>query len=167
MASTLEATCTVGTTWTYENEDNVIATVRSQKTNTFSVTMESGTGDNQSNAVWFDERELVATSETLDLSGSLEDVFGTTLLFTKIKALYIKNTSETTTEIIAVGGAAANQWDTWVANASDIVKVGPSGCLSLVNPIDGYVVTAGTGDNLKIDAGSDTITYQIIIIGTV
>jgi len=129
-------------------------------------TLATGTAANQADKMWYDSHSLAATSEDLDLAGSLTDVFGNTVTFVKVKAIIIHNKSTTATENLAVGGAAANQFINWVANASDIVNVGPDGILFLWSPIDGYAVTAGTGDLLKIDAGSDTIAYDIIIIGT-
>jgi hypothetical protein len=126
----------------------------------------SGTGSDQSDLLFWDTRTLTATSENLDLAGSLSDVFDNTLTFVKIKAIVIQNTSTTATENLAVGGAASNQFINWVANSSDIVNIGPSGIFVLWSPIDGYAVTAATGDLLKIDAGSDTITYKIVLIGT-
>lgn len=52
-----------------------------------------------------------------------------------------------------------------MANATDIVHVGPGGILILTSPVDGYAVTAATGDILKIDSGAATINYTIVIWG--
>lgn len=147
-------------------DDADLNSTRGALSHPISDTLATGTGSNQADKMWYDTRTLAATSEDLDLAGSLVDVFGNTVTFAKIKAIIIHNKSTTATENLAVGGAAANQFINWLANASDIVNVGPDGILFLWSPIDGYAVTAGSGDLLKIDAGSDTITYDIIIIGT-
>lgn len=127
----------------------------------------NGTGSDQADLLWWDTRTLTATSEDLDLAGSLLDPLSqAAMTFAKIKGIFIENTSTTSTEILIVGGAAANQFINWVGDASDAVKIGPKGVLLLWSPEDGYAVTADTGDLLKIDAGSDTITYNIILIGT-
>ncbi len=127
----------------------------------------SGTAIDQADLLFHDERTLAATSEELDLAGGLTSSFGATLTFVKIKGILIRNTSETAGDILAVGGAAANAFANWVGNTSDIVNVGPNGFLLLWNPsLAGYGVTAGTADLLKIDAGANTITYEIMLIGT-
>ena len=126
----------------------------------------NGTAADQADLLFWDKRTLAATSEELDLAGGLTDAFGNTLTFVKIKGILIHNRSTTATENLAVGGAAANAFANWVASATDILNVGPSGMLLLWSPMDGYAVTAGTGDLLKIDAGTDTITYDILLLGT-
>lgn len=131
------------------------------------LSMVSGTSDSQSDTVWSDTRTLTATSEELDLAGSLPaplDPSGT-VTFAEVTILAIRNKSTTSTEILAIGGAAANHFVNWVANSSDIVNIGPNGVMLLTSPIDGYAVTAGSADKLKIDAGADTITYDILIVG--
>lgn len=129
-------------------------------------TLADGTGANQADVLWTDTRTLTETSEELDLAGSLTNAIGVTATFVKVKVLVMHNKSTTSTENLTIGGAAANQFATWVGNSSDKLVIGPDGLLLLWNPIDGYTVTADTGDKLKIDAGSDTITYDIAIIGT-
>ena len=129
--------------------------------------LSSGTGLDNADLVFHDSRTLAATSEDLDLAASLSDSFGNTLTFVKVKGIFIKNTSTTAGDILSVGGAAANQFINWVGNSSDIINIGPDGVLFLWDPsLAAYAVTAGTGDLLKIDAGGNTITYEIIIIGT-
>ena len=123
----------------------------------------AGTGDNQVNLAWSDRRSLAATSEDLDLSGGLTGAFGDTLTFSKVKVIVIRNNDDT--DNLTVGGAAANQFASWVADASDKVVIAPEGYLVLVAPLDGYAVTAGTADLLKVDAGAATISYDIAVIG--
>lgn len=131
------------------------------------LSMLSGTSNSQSDVVWSDTRTLAATSEDLDLAGSLPaplDPSGT-VTFAEVTLIAIRNKSTTSTEILSVGGAAANQFINWVGDATDIVKIGANGVLLWTAPVDGAAVTAGTGDKLKIDSGADTITYDILIVG--
>ena len=126
----------------------------------------SGTGSSQADLIFHDTRSLAdGASEDLDLAGVLADAFGATLTFAKVKALIIKNNSATQT--LSVGGASANQFVNWVGDATDIIKIAPSGFFALTGPLAGYVVTAATGDKLKVanSAGAGA-TYDIIIIGT-
>lgn len=128
----------------------------------------SGTGANQADKVFHDQRTLAASaSEELDLAGGLTDALGAALTFVKVKALIVKAAAGNTNDVV-VGGAAANGFATPFADASDKVNVKPGGILALVAPGAGYTVTAGTGDLLKIanSAGGSGVTYDIIVIGT-
>lgn len=129
----------------------------------------NGTGADQANKVWSDRRTLAdGASESLDLAGGLTDAFGAAITFTKIKGIVIKNRS--TTQTLAVGGAASSQFINWVANSSDIVNIPPGGFLALTAPgAAGFAVTAGTGDLLKIANGAagQATDYDIYLIGTV
>jgi len=131
-------------------------------------TIASGTGANQADMIWHDQRTLAAsTSEELDLAGSLTDTFGTTLTFARIKGLIVYAASDNGA-LIQVGGAAANGFVNWVASATDILQVRAGGTFSLMAPdATAYAVTAGTGDLLKINNtdGGAGATYDIYIIG--
>ena len=129
-------------------------------------TSAAGAAATAADIMFADRRTLTATSEDLDLAGILTDAYKDVLTYAVVCGFLVRNRSTTTTEILAVGGAAANQFINWVGNSSDIVNVGPNGFMFLWSPVDGYAVTAGTGDLLKIDAGADTIIYDIIVIGT-
>lgn len=155
---------TVQGEWT-ETGSGDLGTPRKVHAITEIINLVSGTGNSQADKVWSDSRSLAATSENLDLAGSLTDAFGSTVTFAEVAGLWIHNTSNTSTEILSVGGAASNAFVNWVGNSSDIIKIGAGGVMLLTAPVDGYAVTAGTGDILKIDAGSDTITYEIVIWG--
>lgn len=134
------------------------------------ISLASGTGANQANAMFADTRTLTASStENLDLAGVLTDAFGATLTFTKIKAILVMAASGNTNNVI-LGGAASNAFVNWVGDATDTVVVRPGGCFMLVAPDStAYAVTAGTGDILKVanSAGSTSVTYTIVIIGVV
>ena len=127
-----------------------------------------GSGANQAQKLFTDQRTLAASdNETLDLSGVLTDVFGATLTLTKIKAILVKAADGNTNNVI-VGGAASNAWIGPFGDASDTVAVKPGGTMMLVAPdANGYAVTAGTGDLLKVanSAGGSAVTYDIVLVG--
>jgi len=140
-------------------------TPRAQHTIEHLIALASGTSASQADLVWSDTRTLAATSENLDLAGSLSGALGTTVTFAKVSGIIIRNNTATAAAKLLVGGAASNQFINWVANSSDILQIGPSGILFLTSPVDGYAVTAATGDILKIDSGAATISYSIVIWG--
>jgi len=131
-------------------------------------TVTDGTGANQMDIIWHDQRTLAATtSENLDLAGSLTDTYGTTLTFVKVKFIYV-GAATANGGLIQVGGAASNAFVNWVANSSDIIQVRAGGAFILYTPdATGYAVTAGTDDILKINnTDSAEATYDIVIGGT-
>jgi hypothetical protein len=130
-----------------------------------------GTGANQVGQIWADTRTLSASAtEDLDLSGTaLTNAIGQAVAFTKIRGLLIRAAAANTNNVI-VGGAAANQWFTWAGASTHTVTVRPGGLMLLAAPdATGYAVTAGTADLLKIanSAGSTSVTYDIVLIGTI
>lgn len=127
----------------------------------------NGTGTDQSDLLFHDRRTLAATSEDFDLAGGWTNpITGAAGTFVKVKGLFIKNRNTTSGHVLAIGGAAGTQFVNWVANSSDIVNIGPNGLFMLWSPTDGYAVGAGASDLLKIDAGANTIEFDIIIVGT-
>jgi hypothetical protein len=131
-------------------------------------TLDSGTAIDQADKIYRSTRTLGSgANESLDLAGSLTDALGATITFAKVKLILIKNKSTTAANILTVGAAASNAFESWGATGSTI-KVGPDGFVVLYNPsAAGYAVTAGTGDLLKIaNGGSSSTAYDIIIVGT-
>jgi len=155
---TFDAGSELGTT-----SDDVLSS-----TNYFSWTVANGTGANQADLVFRDQRTLaLSTSENLDLAGSLTDAYGSTITFARIKMVYVKAASDNGGNIV-VGGAAANTFVGWFANSSDKVNVAGGQMFQVVAPdATGWAVTAGTADILKVenDDGAAEATYDIIIVG--
>jgi hypothetical protein len=135
-----------------------------------SVKLNNGIGANQAKEAFTDTRTLAASaSEELDLSGSLLDAFGATILFTKVKAIVVVAAKGNVNDVV-IGGAASNAWATPFGDATDTVKVPPGGFLALTAPgAAGFAVIPGTGDKLKIANGGagSGVDYTIIVIGVV
>jgi hypothetical protein len=130
----------------------------------------SGTGANQANVIFADSRGLVDNAdndanEVLNLkdSGTLLDPLGTALTLTKLKAIYIYNTS--TTASLKVGGGTTPVG--FMADASDILTIPAGGKLVLTAPdATGWDVT--TNKNILVMQGgalTGTLTYEIICLG--
>ena len=134
----------------------------------FADALTDGDGDDEADIVWHDQRTLLSTSESLELAAAAEGDrlvggFGNKIVFAKIKGLLIENLETTAGYDLAIGGAGADAWETWVAAAGDIVVIGPQGVLLLWAPGAAYVVAAD--ELLKIDAGANDVNYKIILIG--
>ncbi len=111
-----------------------------------SLTFADGTGANQANMIWADQRTLSASAtEDLDLAGGLTNVFGAALTFTKIKAIIITAAGD---------GIALTPGAFFAAGFPNLAGIG---------------VTGGTGDLLTLtnSAGTTPVTYNIVVVGIV
>lgn len=132
------------------------------------VALANGSLADQANNVFSDKRQIAASAnDDIDLAGSLTNAVGSSFSFTKIKGIFVKADSANTNNI-HVGGAASNEFNTWVGATGDIVVVRPGGLFALVSPdATAYAVTAGTGDILRLtnSAGGTVVNYDIVIVG--
>ncbi len=147
-----------------------LGTASAQLSKAYTVDLANGTAAGQADRTFHDQRTLAASAnEDLDLAGVLVDAFGATLTFARIKALIVSAAAGNTNNVI-VGGAASNQFLSWVGAGTNTVTLRPGATLALVaGSADavGYAVTAATGDLLRIanSAGSTSVTYDIAIVG--
>ena len=134
----------------------------------FSIGLTNGTGADQANNVFADQRALGAgANEELDLAGSLVNALGATLTFTAIKAILVQALSTNAANIV-VGGAASNAFVGPFGDATDTLALGPGDFMMITRrSAAGLAVTAGTGDKLKVtnSDGAAGASYRIILIG--
>ncbi len=148
--------------------DNVVSALDK----TFSIAFANGSGANQANNRWADERTLLtATNENLDFAGgSLTNSLGGALTFTEIK-LILFYAPTTNTGNLTVSSPASTGVPFIVATGGTTptpkFTLTPGGFFAIGDPSDaGIVVTAATGDIINIDnATGASQKYQIIVIG--
>lgn len=118
----------------------------------------------QADLMFADSRSLATgANEELDLAGSLTNVFGATLTFAEITAIYIENTGATTD--ITVGNATTNTFQGPFGASAHTLVLKPGETFAITNA-SGWTVTAGTGDKLKItNSAGATGTYKIVLVG--
>ena len=126
----------------------------------------SGTGANQADALWQDDRTLAASAtEDLDLNASLTDVFGQSVTCTELKALIVKAATGNTNDVDVGGG---NTTITGLFGATnDVISVRPGGVLILTAPAAaGIPLTAGSADVLTVTNSSSgtSVDYNIIVL---
>lgn len=127
----------------------------------------SGTGADQADVLWSDQRTLAASAtEDLDLSGSLSDALGTSVALARVKALFVQAATGNTNDVV-LGNATTNAWAT-LLSATGTLTLKP-GAFVLVGceGATAWAVTAGTGDLLKVanSSSGSGVTYNIAIIG--
>lgn len=147
-----------------------LGTAQAQLSKSYTVDLANGTAAGQADRTFHDTRTLAASAnEDLDLAGVLTDAFGTVLTFARIKGLIVSAAAGNSNNVI-VGGAASNQFLTWVGAGTHTITLRPGATFVLMAGAadsTGYAVTAATGDLLRIansGAGS-TVTYDIAVIG--
>lgn len=166
MATSLTSNLELTLRWLYTNAGDLSTPTENARVS-FDDELTNGTGAiDTADKVWSDTRTLAATTEELDLAGSLTDAWGATLTFARIKCIFIHNTTTTVGYTLTVGGAASNAFPLF-ADTTDKYAIGPDGKFLIWEPsAAAKAVTAGTGDKLKFDSGANSVTYKIIIIGS-
>jgi hypothetical protein len=133
----------------------------------WSANLSNGTGNGQASQVYQDTGSLgPSASANLDLAGSLTNIFGVTITFTKIKLLAIRAAAaNNVANNLLVSRPAANGY-LWFSAASDAFYLAPGAWLIHYDPI-GVAVTAATADLLTLTngAGTNTIGYDVVIVG--
>mgnify|MGYP001562051289 CR=1 FL=1 len=132
-------------------------------------TFANGTGANQLNMWWHDQRTLAASAaEDLDLAGSLLSAFGTTITFTSLKGLMVFAATANTNNVNVTRPAANGV--PWLLAAGDGIAVKPGMWMAWFDPsANGSVVTAGTGDLITFtnSAGGTSVLYDAYLFGEV
>ncbi|MCA0401294.1 MAG: hypothetical protein LCH38_10820 [Proteobacteria bacterium] len=127
----------------------------------------SGVANGQIDEKFADTRTLAASAnEDIDLIGALANVFGATVNFAEIAAIYIEADAANTNNV-RVGPAASNGFLGPFADITDRIIVAPGQMFLITAPDAGWSVTAGTGDKLNIanSGGGTAVTYSIVVFG--
>ncbi len=171
MATSLSVDIKASLTWLQADALD-LSTISDNAKLEFDKSTANGTGADQADLLWHDQRAVAAASnDDLDLTALASTIFGSavTVNMAKVRGLLILNTSTTSGEVLRVGGAGAGSAlaSPFNGDVDAVVEVGPDSCLMLSNKKDGWAVTAGTGDILRIaNPNAASVTYQIAIVGT-
>ncbi len=134
------------------------------------IQLANGTGANQADIIWLDERSVNASSnDDIDLAGALTDALGATVAAAELVALVIVNkakdgTANTTT--LTLGQGASNPV-VLMGGTSPTLALRPGAALFLVAPdASGLAsVAAGSADTLRIaNSSGATAKYQIGVL---
>ena len=135
-----------------------------------------GTGILECDALWHDEIDIGGVANVdIDLAGAAVylDAFGDAPNFAEVKVMIIENLS-TSASALTVGGAAATQFDTWLARgagaAADIINLEPGESKVLISRVDaaGYVSTGAADDLLRVTnilGAGNACKFKIIVMG--
>lgn len=131
--------------------------------------MQSGTGANQADKVFSDQRTIAASgTDPLDVAaGGLLDPLGSVFTVARLKLIFIQALAANTNNVVLGGGA--NPVINYMTGTTPAIVVRPGGWLMLFAPdATGYPVTAGTGDVLTLtnSAAGTSVTYNVVLIGS-
>lgn len=168
MATTLKAIVTAQVEAVYRNVLD-LGTPTDSFLKKLRIELANGTGANSADLMFHDQRTLAASAtENLDLAGSLTNpLTGATMTFVELRAVIITAASGNTNNV-QLTRPASNGVPLFLA-AGDGLNIQPGGMFMWAAPADGSVaVTASTGDLLTVtnSAGSTSVTYDVVIIGT-
>lgn len=125
-----------------------------------------GAGAGAANEIYRATRTLAASgTEDLDLSGSLVDALGASVVLTKLKAIVI-HAAVGNTNNVKVGGG--NTTVPIFGDVSDLISIKPGGTLVLTDPSAGGITIANSSADLLTitnSAGTTGVTYDIILLG--
>ena len=144
-----------------------LGTVNATLRKLVSDTLASGTGADQADLMWTDQRTVAnGANDDIDLAGTLPNAIGGNAVFATIKAILIYAASANGDEIV-VGNHATAAFVGPFGAATHTVKVEPDGVFFWWVPGTGYAVTATTADILRINnPGAGSATYDIVVVGT-
>lgn len=138
----------------------------------------NGTGAGKADKLYRDERTLAAgvASETLDISGGVNDSFGNAFTIARVKMLIVINApsdsaaTQNSNDLI-IGAAAATQWAALLGTTGTVTLKPGGGCCFWAGVADATAWAAANGatDSLKManqaGAGGAALTYQLYIVG--
>lgn len=135
----------------------------------YTINFTNGTGANQGNMIFHDQRTLTASAtENLDLAGVLTSKFGTTITFMAVKGILVVAAAANTNNV-NVSREGTNGVPVFLA-LGDGLPVKPGGVFLWIDPTAaGVAVTAGTGDLLTVanSAGGTSVVYDVWIWGEI
>lgn len=133
-------------------------------------TLIDGTAADQADRLWHHQETLAGGANSdWDLSALPGTLFGSaiTIEMVTVKLLFLVNLSATAGQELRLQGGGATPWAAFLGGTSPYLKVPADSSGLVVNRKDGWPVTSGTTDTLRVhNPGGSSIDYQIVVIGT-
>ncbi len=170
MATTLTVgSLRAGIDWTYL-DGNAVAGSTNLGAFSYLQSFSNGTGASKAQKIYFNSYSIAgsAGTQSIDLSGSLSDVFANALTFATVKAIWIEHQTSTATGVLDLDGVFLTQGTgTPLAGTTPKIQLRPGYLLFLAGPTaGGYTVTNSTKDVLTLtNNDASSVTVKVCIIG--
>ncbi|HUT59093.1 MAG TPA: hypothetical protein VNA25_14690 [Phycisphaerae bacterium] len=165
MAKTLGVNFSANLQADYGDDSTINAEKGDLKWNV-SDSLATGTAAEQADQFYAGRRTLAATSENIDLAGGLTDAYGAALTFEVVKAILIRNRNTTAGHTLTVGAATASAFTSWASTAVATYLVPANSLDAKWSPGAGFAVNTASAKLLRIDAGTNTVVYDLLVVGT-
>lgn len=140
---------------------------RSEIRHDTSITLSEGDGDYEADeAFTYKERNIPSSSnENIDFAGSLQNAFGETASFSKIKAIKVTASAQNQNNLVVTRPASLGL-PLFLA-AGDGISIPPGGEFEFKAPKSGITCTPDTGDLLNFaNSGSGSgVQYTLTVVG--
>ena len=120
----------------------------------------NGNGSGQFNKVHSD---IASATTSYDLAAGVTDAQGAAITMSKLGLVLAENRGTTSGDVMRVGGNV-NGVPVFGA-ATQYFTLGPQGFALIVNPIDGWTVTAATGYVVDLTHTTGTYDHALIVAG--
>lgn len=172
MATSLTTTIKATLGWTF-TDAQAWANSANASSFTYSKSLTNGTAADKADNIYLAQTTLAASGTVnLDLAGSVTDIYGNTITFARVKALYFELTTTTSASAMTLGAhgsaAALAGSGNLFGDTSDKVRIHNGGVFLVASPgATAYPVTATTADILLMtnEDGSNIATYKLAIVG--
>ncbi|MGE3406807.1 MAG: hypothetical protein AB7I37_08340 [Pirellulales bacterium] len=170
MPTTLACELRASLAWLFQDALD-LSTVSDASKLDYSQSLANGVAADQADQIWHDQRTVAAgADDDLDLTALASSFFGGSISISlaQLKGLLLVNTSSTAGDKLRLDSSVANACTgPFGGSASSQIEVGADSPLLLASKKDGWPVTGGSGDILRIhNPGGNAITYKIVLVGT-
>lgn len=156
---------------------NSLATPSALVEATISLAFSDGTAANKADKLWASkDRSLSgATAEDIDLydlgsidigAGAGKDPLGQALALAEVAGIIVYNAATSVGTLTIGNKNATTAWNSW-CNGSDTAAVTlyPGGVFAICSPTDPAYAVADTSNHLLTMTSSDTLTYDVYVLG--
>ena len=170
MSDTLSCEIRASLAWLFQDALD-LSTVSDASKLDYSQMLADGVAADQADKIWHDQRTVAAgANDDLDLTALASSLFGGSLSISlaKLKAVLLVNTSTTAGDKLRLDSSVANACTgPFGGSATSKIEIGADSALLLSSKKDGWTVTGGTGDILRLsNPGANAIIYKIVVVGT-
>jgi hypothetical protein len=153
-------------------EAHPLSTLTDRAALEFVQSLSSGIDSGQADTLWYAARSVPPWAhDDLELMALERNFLGgaVAVSLARVKALLLINDAADEPQALHVGGAGSGAAFAGFVGGDPlaVIEVPAGGCVLLVHPRQGWTVTPGTGDVLRIANGTDAeIPYRLALLGS-